>query len=424
MKLRVAAISAAVLASGAMLAPPTTQTTVPASQERPVPLLEEELERREPIRVFRPIRDVAGRVMMHNVTLPSVDPPPPRTVPDVALTRGAIPRPAGFGVIVDATGSVLTHASALEGRSTLQIQTASGESLAAELVAYEASTGLAMLRIPGGGGLPAVPISGARPEPGSLAATAARWNGRDIVAPVFVTSAGTEAYSIDAHGAALGGIALYNLDGEAFAIAGAPNQGMAFPLRAAVDRFAARAASGRPLDASIGMTFQPLGPPLQPVFGGTGVLVSRTIAGGPADAAGMARGDVILRIGETAVASPEAAQQAIAALSPGAATTIHAVRNSQPLTFQVVPGSALDRQPRPVADPPRGSAGVRADTFLPAAILQSAGIAPAAQVLEIDGRPVSSRADAVRAWGRSRKPTLLYLEMQNERFFAVAGGTT
>ena len=322
LKLRVAAICIAVLGAGAMLAPPPTPTAVPASQESPVPLLEQELERREPIRVFRPVRDVALRVMPHNVTLPSVARAQPRTVPDFTFMSGAISRPSGFGVIVDAYGSVLTHASALDGRTALPVQTATGESLPAEVVGYEASTGLAMLRINGGGALPPVPISGSRPEPGSLAATAARWNGRDIVAPVFVTSAESEAYSIDAHGAALGGIALYNLDGEAFAIAGAPNQGTAFPLREAIERFAARRASGRPLDASLGVMFQPLDGPLQQVFGNTGALVSRTIAGGPAEAAGLARGDVIVRIGEMPVAAPAAAQQAIAALKPGTATTI------------------------------------------------------------------------------------------------------
>lgn len=424
LKLRVAAICIAVLGAGAMLAPPATPTAVPASQERPVPLLEQELERREPIRVFRPVRDVAMRVMPHNVTLPSVARVQPRTVPDFAFMSGAISRPSGFGVIVDASGSVLTHASALDGRTALPVQTATGESLPAELVAYEASTGLAMLRIQGGDALLPVPVSGSRPEPGSLAATAARWNGRDIVAPVFVTSAGSEAYSIDAHGAALGGIALYNLDGEAFAIAGAPNQGTAFPLREAIERFAARAASGRPLDASLGVMFQPLDGPLQQVFGNTGALVSRTIAGGPADAAGLARGDVIVRIGEMPVAAPAAAQQAIAALKPGTATTVEALRASKPLTFTVVPGSALDRLAPVQAGAPGEATGVRAATLLSAAALESAGIAPDALVLEISGRPVPTRGAAVREWRRSRKPTLLYLQLQNERFFAVAGEPT
>lgn len=424
LKLRVAAVSVAVLATGAILAPPSAPTAVPASQERPAPLLEAELERREPIRVFRPIREVAARVMMHNVTLPPIDPPQARTFPDVAFRPGLVARPAGFGVIVDDNRSVLTHASALEGRSRLQVQTAAGESVGAEVVAYEAATGLAMLRLSGASVLPPVPISGARPEPGSLAATAARWEGRDIVAPVFVTGSGVEAYSIDAHGAALGGIALYNLEGQAFAIAGAPNQSAAFPLRDAVDRFSARMASGRSIDASIDVMFQPLTGPLTSVFGGAGALVSRAFAGGPAEAAGLRHGDVIVRVAETPVDSPEAAQRAIAELAPGAAIAIEARRNSKPITVQVVPHSALDGQLRRAAAAARDAIGVRADTFLSPAILERAGIAPDALVLEIAGRRVANRAGAGREWGRSRKPALLYLELENERFFAVAGETT
>jgi hypothetical protein len=338
-------------------------------------------------------------------------------MPDFALTPAAVSRPSGFGVIVDGNGSILTHASALEGRSTLAVRTATGESVPAQLVAYEASTGLALLRASAGGGLTAAPISGARPEPGSLAATAARWEGRDIVAPVFVTSAGPTAYSIDAHGAALGGIALYNLDGEAFAIAGGANQGMAFPLRDAVDRLTTRAADRR-LDASIGLMFQPLSGLLLRVFDRKGALVSRALAGGPADVAGMAPGDLLVSVATTPVDSPEAAQNAVAALTPGVSTTLGAVRDGRPLTFTVVPGSAFDLAER-ASEPAARIEGVRAESFLSSQALQSAGIAPAALVLEINGRAVSERTGALRELRRRPPPVLLYVQHQSERFFAV-----
>lgn len=418
LKLQLAAVSGVVLGAGALLAPQSTRPGVTTSQERPVPLLEQEVQRREPARVFRPFREIARRVMLHNVTIPPARRAAARTVPDVSTIPFADPGPAGFGVIVDANGAVLTHASALGSRASLPVVLATGESVSAQLVAYEAATGLALLRLSDARGLPAAPIGAAHPEPGSVAATAARWQGRDIVAPVFVTSAGPQAYAIDAHGAALGGIALYNLEGEAFAIAGGAEQDIAFPLRAAVDRLSARAASGRSLDASIGVMFQPMTDRLRKVFGGRGVLVSRTLERGPADIAGITPGDLILEVGATPVDSPEAAQQAIGTLTSGTRTTIRVLRDSRTMPLTVVPGTAFEMR---VVEP--GSRepieAPTAATVLSPEAAQAAGIAPDATILRINAQPVTSRAGAVRALARSRTPVLLYLEDQNERFFAT-----
>ena len=419
LKLRLAAGSLAILGAGALVAP-KAPTPLPASQERPVPLLEQELQRREPARIFRPIQDIARRVLTHNVTIPPIARAAARTVPDNAVPPTRSSAPAGFGVVVDAQGSVLTHASALAGRASVQVQTSAGQSLPAELAAYEASTGLALLRVSGGTALPAAPMTAVRPEPGSLAATAARWEGRDIVAPVFVTSAGPETYAIDAHGAALGGIALYSLDGEAFAIVGSAGQGTAYPIREAAARLIAQAASGHRLDASIGVMFQPVAGALLKVFDARGALVSDTLPGGPADTAGLAPGDVLTSVAGTAVESPAAAQKLVASLQPGVPVPIDAVRDGRTLTLTVTPGSPFELARRTgtlaAASPP----GVPAGAFLPRESLQAAGVATDAIVLSVNGHTVLSPADARREWERSRGPALLYVEEARERFFSAA----
>jgi hypothetical protein len=122
-----------------------------------------------------------------------------------------------------------------------------GASIEAQLVAHEGATGLVLLRTTGAGTVVPAPLDNTRVEPGSLAASAAQCRGdRHIVAPVFVTAASEDSYAIDAHGAALSGMPLYNLDGQAFAIATGSAHGTAYPAREALERLTVRAASEGP----------------------------------------------------------------------------------------------------------------------------------------------------------------------------------
>jgi S1-C subfamily serine protease len=217
-----------------------------------------------------------------------------------------------------------------------------GASIEAQLVAHEGATGLVLLRTTGAGTVVPAPPDNTRVEPGLLAATAVQWLDRHIVAPVFVTAASEDSYAIDAHGAALSGMPLYNLDGQAFAIATGSAHGTAYPAREALERLTVRAASGRAIDAALGMTFQALTAPLVRVFHPTGALVTSVVPSGPAASAGIVHGDVVTAIGEMTVDSPEAAQKAIATLTPGAPTTVAVARGTRTLTMSATAGSAFD----------------------------------------------------------------------------------
>lgn len=76
-KIRIAVGSGLVLAVGAWLTPPAAPTALSAPQERPAPLLEEQVQLREMARPFRGVQDVATRVRDHNVAILSSE---PRTV--------------------------------------------------------------------------------------------------------------------------------------------------------------------------------------------------------------------------------------------------------------------------------------------------------------------------------------------------------
>jgi S1-C subfamily serine protease len=420
LKVRLAFVSIVVLVAGALLAPRAAPTAVPASQERPTPLLEQEVQRREPLRLFRPVQEIARQIVVHNVTIPPPLQAYPRSMTDIADVSAMHLSPAGFGVFVDEAGTVLSHAAALRGQSSLRLLTSDGASVQAQLLAHEASTGLVLLRTTGASAIVPAPLDTLRAEPGSLAATAARFLERTIVAPVFVTSAGGDSYAIDAHGAALAGMPLYNLDGQAFAIAAGSARGTAYPAREALDRLTARAASEKPIDAALGITFQALTPTLVPAFHASGALVTSVVPGGPAAAAGILHGDVITAIGDTKVESPESAQNAIAAFSPGTTTTLEFVRRTRTSTVDVTAGSAFALSgPVSSSHDVAAAAPVLARDVLSSQQIEAIMISPDAAVLEINGRSVRSRDEALAEWQRGRSPRTLYLEQTGVRFFAV-----
>jgi hypothetical protein len=147
LKAGVAVASGLVLAIGAWLAPRRAPTALSVPEERPAPLLEEQVETRQVVRRFRGIQEVAARVRDRSVAIP---PAAPRV-----LTRDDFSEPpgerrvAGFGVFVSAN-DVLTHANALRGRMSVPLTTADGRSLNAEFAAYEPSTGLVLPSLPAG----------------------------------------------------------------------------------------------------------------------------------------------------------------------------------------------------------------------------------------------------------------------------------
>lgn len=144
MKIRIAFASGLVLAAGILLAPGAAPTALSAPQERPAPLLEEQVQLREVVRPFRGVQDVAARVRDYNVAIPFAEPGAVATQNDFSETTTRS-RAAGFGVFVSET-YLLTHALALDGRSSTQVSTADGQMFEAQVAAYERSSGLLLPR--------------------------------------------------------------------------------------------------------------------------------------------------------------------------------------------------------------------------------------------------------------------------------------
>lgn len=414
-KVRLALVSGLILGAGALAAPRAVPTALSTPQERAAPLLEEQ-GRAEMAVPFRGVGDVAGGVRDLSVAIPAAPAPAPPTLNDFAEPT-ALPQAAGFGVFV-ADAYVLTHSAALGGRSSIPVATADGRMLEGRVAAYELSTGLALLQTDAAA-RPAPTFARDAPAAGTLAVAVARWDGHDIAVPLFVTSAGTDYYRLGATDDAVrAGMPLYTLDGELFAIAaGNGREGVAFPVREAANRLMGRAAAGqRPL--SLGLALQGLGGPLGALFGSKGVLVNHVVRGGPADAAGVTPGDVLLAVGDAETDSPEAATQALGLMQAEAPATLRLSRNGRVRTVQATPAPAY--QVGALARDAAATAAPEAGVLFPQPVLDAAGIPAAARVPSVNGRAVASRVQALREL-RGRQPVPVLLDLGGRRFFAAVG---
>jgi S1-C subfamily serine protease len=240
-KLRVTAGSVTALALGTWLAPPSAPTALSTPQEHAAPLLEEQVQLQEVVRPFRGVQEVSSRVRRHGVAIPPHDRARVTVYSDFAgQSRGSTA--LGFGVFVSDT-HVLTHASVLEGRHRAPV-TLDGRTIDMPVVAYEPSTGLALLRAESAVGSPAS-FAAAAPDAGMLAVAVGSSDGRDIALPLFVMNVAEDRYTLTATTSrTVRTMPLYNLEGELLAIA--VNDGsewQAFPARDAAERLLARASA-------------------------------------------------------------------------------------------------------------------------------------------------------------------------------------
>lgn len=419
-KIRIAVLGILVLAAGAWLAPRADQSPLTAPPERAAPLLEEQVQQRESAREFVGVQRVAARVRRHSV---EILPPAYAVVPgrsDFAESNARPPRPSGAGVYVS-DRHVLTHSTALDGRSTVSLRGDGAAPVEGRVVGYEAPTGLVLLETAPSGSVPAALAQDA-PPPGALAVGVGRSAERDVVVPVFVTAGDADEYAIGAVvGSVQPGMPVFTLGGELFAIAAPEGRELrAIAVRAPVDRLLGRVAGVR--RSSFGVGVQPVSGALTRAFGDDGVVVTDVLDGGPADLAGIQVGDVLMTVGGVEVTAVEDATEALGTAAIGVPAPWRVRRGRRILDIEVTPAAAYEVAALARAAA-RGSTAPEARALFPAAVLDAAAIPPTAEVLAINGRPVSSRAQAQGELRRARTPIPVLLALDGTRFFAVVEPT-
>lgn len=414
-KLSLALASLLVLAAGPLLAPPKVRTEPP--RETVAPILQETVERREPARAFRGIQETGRAAAAFSVTFPAPEGPRPvRTHADFGPTAEP-PRPlAGLGVVVSAEPLVLAHAAALEGRLEPEARLADGTSVPGRVLAHDPETGFVLVRLQAPFSLALLPVGGEPASPGELVILAARADGRDMVAPVFVISADGDRYTLSAApGSAPPGTPVFGVDGKALAVVGAPPSFTAHAIGPTLDRLQALVELGPALPASIGVS-------LQDVSGGlarrwtAGALIADVRDGSPAGRAGLRPGDLVVGVAGAEVRTAEDALRIIRGLRAGEEATVAVRRRGKPRELTLIPEVALGGPSSAAAgEAPADAAPLR--SVFPAALVDASGLPGDARVLSVEGARVSTTLPA--ALRRRGPPWLVRLQHGGRRFFAV-----
>lgn len=285
--------------------------------------------------------------------------------------------PFGTGLVL-AEGRILTSAHNLrwEGRS---VHFGDGRSERIEAVVRDPSHDLAVASVPTGAAPPVVwgggavdlgrpVLAAARPGPQPLRLTVGCVSAVDESGPVGAAAAGGGLASWFEHTAPLprgaSGGPVFDPTGAVVGVnTRRVGDGFYWALLTGAEllaRLDLLAAGGAPESGWLGLALLPpeLAARLREAVGleaRRGALVRRVAPGGPADQAGVRRGDLLLRIGDLELGSGRELRAAIARLVPGSTIPVQLLRGAAEMTLEVAVASAPagDRSSR------RGAGGER-----------------------------------------------------------------
>ncbi len=286
-------------------------------------------------------------------------------------------RSLGSGFIIDGAGLVITNNHVIEDADAVEVVLQDGRVLPAEVIGRDPATDLAVLRVDAGEVLPHVAFGD------SDAARVGDW----VVAigNPFGLGGSLTVGVISARGRDIGGQyddylqsdvsinrgnsggPLFNLDGEVIGV----NTAIFSPTGASVGiSFSVPSAVAQPVIAQLiehgetrrgwlGVNVQPVTPDMARAMGlssARGAVVTRIDPEGPAAGSGLQAGDVILAIGDRAVADDRRLTRIVAETEPGARVRLEVFRRGESLTLNVEIARLRERA-APVRPGARNGAG-------------------------------------------------------------------
>jgi len=269
----------------------------------------------------------------------------------------------GSGFFISADGYVVTNNHVVDHASEVQVTMDDGRTLDAKIVGTDPKTDLAVLRVKEGGNFPYVPFAAKAPRVGdwvvaignpfglggTVTAGIVSARGRDIGAGPY-----DDFLQIDAPvNRGNSGGPTFNLNGEvvgintAIASPSGGNIGIAFaiPSDAAQKVVASLKDNGSVSRGFIGVQIQPITKDIAEAMGlkePKGALVAETVQGGPAEKAGLKRGDTIVAVNGQAVREPKELSRRIAAIEPGKSGSLTVLRDGQERTVTIEIGRQND----------------------------------------------------------------------------------
>jgi serine protease Do len=351
--------------------------------------------------------------------------------------HGQMTMSQGSGFIVSADGYVVTNNHVVENASEVEVTLDSGKTLPAKVIGTDKRTDLALIKINDGEKLPFVEWTSGNPRigdwviavgnpfglGGSVTAGIVSARGRDIGsgpyddflqidAPVNRGNSGGPAF--DAQGRVIGvNTAIFSPSGGSVGI------GFAIPAEVAKDVVASLKDHGSVSRGWIGVKIQNITPEIAESMGlksTKGALVAQPQRGGPADAAGLKAGDIVVSVNGEKIESPRDLARRIAALGPKKSADIVFLRGGAEKSVRLTlgalpeekqaradtgasPGAGEDVAGLGVEVAPAaevggaGREGVVVTNIDPDGAAALKGVRRGDVIVEASGRPVNSRGD-------------------------------
>ncbi|MFA5204324.1 MAG: DUF3394 domain-containing protein, partial [Lentisphaeria bacterium] len=398
------------------------------------------------------------------------------TVPGRGLGHDVL-RPAGkgSGVLFRGDGYIVTNCHVIEDADALEVKLHDGRVFTTadsqhkvEVVGLDKETDLAVLRIGGGKlkGLPTLPLAdSATVKVGQFAiAIGAPFNLDYSFSVGHVSQKGRYDMNINRYENYIqtdasinpgnSGGPLLNIRGEVIGLnefivnggLGGGNVGLGFAIASNLVRQVADgliANHGQVPRPWLGIAMQPLTPELKRQFKTpAGVVVSNVFRGEPAARGGLRPGDVILKVGDTAVRTPHDVQFGVMNYQPGTRIPLLVSRQGKTMRLEVVaarkgrepaaevaaakPAAAGDDEPAAAGAARLAAAGIRlADSgdgvmvsaVRPGSLAAQAQLRRGDRILEVNQKPVRSMAEVAAALAGTGGETVLYIGRREGRFF-------
>ena len=373
-------------------------------------------------------------------------------VPPQPRREGAL----GSGVVVSADGYILTNNHVVEGSRQVEVEMTDGRTMKATVVGADAPSDLAVLKVEAKS-LPTLPLADSDSvRVGDIALAVGNPLGVGQTVTMGIVSAkgratgGGDSYEdflqTDAPiNQGNSGGALVNTRGELIGInsqilspsGGNIGIGFAIPSNMAKNVMDQLVNGGAVHRGMLGVTVQGINSDLAGSLGLSGVkgaLVSAVSEGGPAEKAGIERGDVIIAIDGQAVKDSNSLRNTVSRLKPGRTVGLTLFRNGQEKQVS----ARLAEMPRKASDDSSGSrapAGTRGALGLalqpgdsglevtnvdPSGPAADAGIRVGDVLEEVNGSPVKSSADVHAALGKSKGKPALVLVRRGDQTLYVA----
>src|SRR5213592_1911694 len=262
-------------------------------------------------------------------------------------------RASGSGVLVDPRGYVLTNNHVIENAQDITVRLSDGRKFTAKLVGRDPKTDLAVLKVEAPAPLPAAELGDSdHLRVGQWAIAIGNPFGLDRTVTVGIISAtarnrvGVATYEnfiqTDASiNPGNSGGPLLNLDGKVIGIntaivAAGQGIGFSIPINQAKEVMRQLIASGRVVRGWLGIAIQDVTDELAGTFGvREGVLVAEVMKGGPAEAAGVRQGDVIVELNGAPIKEVPELQRRVAAVAPGQPVRLKVIRERKPVALSV-----------------------------------------------------------------------------------------